>query len=460
MQTNDKQGQKHLILVLPIKSICFDSIFTYFFIPWLPSGALLILAALTPKDYRVTFLNQRIFLSSQDYAAGSLVGISCNTFNVSEGYKMADRFRKAGSTVIMGGVHVSHLPQEALEHCDSVVIGEAESVWHQVVRDYESGQLKRTYQGVALDDWFTPSYEYFLSFMASFKQIPMILSGRGCKYRCEFCVPFFGKPRSMKLDQVLGLVSKAMEGVSGKNRKICFHDDNIFADPVYAKKLFKALIPLKLKWSCSSSIDIALDDEALSLAQESGCSLMFIGFETILPESFPKTSVGEIKSSADYLPLIRKIQSRGILIRGGFILGLDNCTHRYCLLLLKFLLISGLDKASCELLVPFPGSRLFERLKQEGRLLTFDWRKYDVSRLLFKPKHMSTWDLMAWRIVFMFIVLMVSRSRIMQIFKGVGVVIFLFLSLLMVCSFVYIMLCLFGIILLKCCLWMWHSFFL
>ncbi|MFH0753560.1 MAG: radical SAM protein [Candidatus Omnitrophota bacterium] len=459
MQIKDKHAPKQLILVLPAKSSFIESFLMSFVSKWFPSGSLLILAALTPKDYRVIFLNQRIFLSSHDYVAGALVGISCNTLNVDEGYKMADRFRKAGSTVVMGGVHVSHLPQEALEHCDSVVIGEAESVWLQVIRDYESGTLKETYQGVALDDWSSPTYEYFLSHLASFKEKPMIMLGRGCKYRCEFCVPFFGKPRSMKLDQAIGLVSKAMEGVPLKKREIYFFDDNIFADPVYAKQLFKALIPLKLRWSSSSSIDIALDDEALSLAQESGCSFLFIGFETILPESFPKTSVGGIKSSADYLPLIRKIQTRGILIKGGFILGLDNCTHQYCFRLLKFLLISRIDMADCELLTPFPGSRLFERLKQEGRLLTFDWRKYNIVQVVFKPKHMSTWDLMAWRTVFMFVVLMVSRSRLMQILKGVGVVIFLFLSLLMVCSFVYSMLCLFGIILLKCFLWIRHIFY-
>jgi radical SAM superfamily enzyme YgiQ (UPF0313 family) len=155
-----------------------------------------------------------------------------------------------------------------------------------------------------------------------------------------------------------------------------------------------------LPWTGSSSIDIAFDDEALKLAQASRCVLLFIGFETIYPQKYKKTSIPGVDSPKDYIKAIRKIQSYGIKVKGGFILGFDDCTHKYCFELLKFLIKSNIDYADVTTLFPLPGSKLFERYKAEGRITTYNWAKYDPSLpSVFKPKSISKYSLYAWFVV-------------------------------------------------------------
>lgn len=395
--------KKELILVLPSTSNTVIRLILRFFFRTPGTFPLFVLPALTPKDYKVKIFNQKIFWLKRDFTAGKLVGISCATSNAYEAYKIAERFRKAGSTVVMGGIHASYLPDEALQHCDSVVIGEAESVWDEVIKDYENKALKRKYQGILLEDYFSLSYDYFLKIDPRILYRTGVLLSRGCKYRCEFCVPPQGKVRFIKLEQAITLITRIRNGVKlpfGIKPLIRFRDDNIFSDPVFAKNLFRALIPLRLNWAANSSIDIAFDEEALGLAKASGCKELFIGFETIYPEKLQKTSVCSMHTTKDYRKAIRKIKSHKIRITGAFILGFDYYTHKDYLRLIWFLVRSGLYLISLTILTPFPGSRLYEQLKREDRIRTFDWRKYDsLQHVVFRPKHMSALSLQIWFII-------------------------------------------------------------
>ncbi|MFH0876824.1 MAG: radical SAM protein, partial [Candidatus Omnitrophota bacterium] len=363
--------------------------------------ALLILAGLTPKDYRVRIFNQKYFWRKKDFPKGALVGITCLTHSSPVAYRLADRYKKAGCAVVMGGAHASALPEEALGHCDSVVVGEAESVWPQVMRDFEKGELKKIYQGQPLEDFLSPVFDYFMQLPPRTLYVSGINISRGCKYNCEFCSRPPGKLRFAKIEQAIKLINRMKEGAIGLPGQRPWigmtQENNIFSDPAYAKKLFKAMVPCKISWAGLSSVDIAFDDEALVLAKESGCRMLYLGFESIHPQSFAKTDLAQIHSLEDYLKAIKKVKSYGIAVMGSFIFGFDDYTRRDYLRLLWFFIRARLYCIPVAMLTPFPGTALFERLKKEDRILTTDWSKYDiVFHVVYRPKHMSRVELTLW----------------------------------------------------------------
>ena len=379
--------------------------FTLFFKKLIPFS-LLIIAGLTPADYKIEFLTQQTFIFKKKRFKNALVGITCLTPSAKRAYKLALKLRSFGACVVMGGPHVSVLPEEALQYADSVVIGEAESVWKIVIEDYENKSLKKIYKGEPLDDFFSPVYEYFLNLDPRILRRTLIPVSRGCKYHCDFCARIQSKPRYIKTEQLIPIIKR----IKKKSYipffdnlfplKITFSDDNIFSNPQFAKMLFKELIPLKINWISQSSIDISFDEEALKLAQQSGCKLLFIGLETLYPKELQKTSVHNISSLQDYIKAIRTIKSYRIKIIGSFILGFDYYNHADYLRLL-FFLMSTVIKArlyliALTILTPFPGSALFERLKRENRIITYDWGKYDLLfHVVFRPK-ITRFQLLMW----------------------------------------------------------------
>ncbi len=300
----------------------------------------------------------------------------------------------------MGGPHVSVLPEEALEHCHSVVIGEAESVWKDVIADFEQGSLKSKYIGELLDDFFSPVYEYFLKLPPKTLRRIGIYTHRGCKYNCEFCATPKKKLRFVKIEQIVGLLRRMKQGMffpSVFKPTIDLLGDNIYSDPDFAKRLFKAIIPLGISYTIIASIDIAFDEEALMLAKQSGCSCLFIGFETVFPQTLPKLSIPYIKSHNDYIKAVKNIKKYKLRIIGAFIIGFDNYSHKDYLRLLFLIMRMRLFLVSLTTLTPFPGSALFERLKKENRILNFDWDKYNVlARPVFKPRKMAVLTVKLW----------------------------------------------------------------
>jgi len=424
----ERQLNKTLILILPAMDQPVLRMLIYFILRTPPGTfSLFIIPALTPPEYRVTILNQKLFWSDRDFVGGALVGISCATGNVTSSYSLADQYRKAGSKVVMGGVHVSYLPQEALEHCDSVVIGEAESVWPQVVHDYENGELKKIYEGKALEDYFSPCFDYFMKLDPRVLYCTGLILSRGCKYRCEFCAPMFGKLRFIKMEQAIALIERVVRAAPrpfGIKPVLILRDDNIFSSPPFAKELFEKLIPLNIKWAGNSSLDIAFDDEALRLAQASGCCSLFIGFETINPLRFAKTSVGNVRTPNDYLKAIRKLKSRGIKVTGSFILGFDEDTPKDYLRMVWFWMRAGLEIVSLTMLTPFPGTPLFRKLEAQNRILTHDWRKYNsLANVVYQPKKTSPLSLQGWFVMMRVAGILTSRF----FYVTGGIILFLFL---------------------------------
>ncbi len=346
------------------------------------------LAAHTPSDVNIDIVDENVeeinFNDKPD-----LVGISFFTSFAPRAYQIAKAYRSQGVKVVLGGIHASMLKEEAILHADSVVVGEAERIWKEVIKDFRETKLKRFYQGrpylfdkqviprwdlVSLDD-----YNFF-----------SIQATRGCPYDCEFCsvTAFLGrrcrfKPIEHVVEEIQYL--KSLD----KKKAIVFVDDNIAASHQYAKELFRALIPLKISWWGQAAFTIANDDELLDLMHESGCSQIFIGFESLSQKSLDSMKKGKINKSVNYPAAVEKIHSRKTSVFASFILGSDFDDQEVFRETERFVNINNIAFALIGLQIPFPGTQLHKRLKFEGRLLHEDWAKYTGHVPCFKPLNMS-----------------------------------------------------------------------
>ena len=279
-----------------------------------------VLKALTPKTYKIHKFN-RVMWQDRYYKSNVLVCITCFTSNCYEAYKIAKEFKKRGSKVIMGGPHVTYLPQEALAFCDSVVIGQAEGVWKDVISDHEKGALKPQYRATATEEDYRQVHEELLN-SPPYIVKDFLETTRGCKFRCHFCtVPALsnGQTHLQPIAAIVELINK----VRPFYRNVMFIDNNIYSDPGYAKELFTALKPLKIKWQSQSTIDIAKNRETLRLARESGCVGFLFGYE-VSGESLEKNQGGKFAMAQKYFEYTKIIKKEGIKIKGHFIFGFDS----------------------------------------------------------------------------------------------------------------------------------------
>jgi len=355
----------------------------------LPPMALPVLAALTPPDVEVQLIDEAV----EDVDLGleaDMVGISSMTATACRGYALADHFRSRGIPVVMGGIHPSILPEEALEHCDSLVIGEAETLWARVLEDAGRGRMERIYQNsssFSLDGLPPPRWE-LLNAKRYF--IPRTVQvSRGCAIACSFCSvsSFFGRAhRSRSLPQVL-------EEIKTLPRKLLiFVDDNLVGDPGFAKELFAAMVPMKKRWIAQSSISIAEDPELLDLAARSGCIGLLIGFESLSPEVL--RSIGKrVNLRRRYDDAVRRIHERGIHIQASFIFGFDGDTPEGIRSTVQFVKENRLTGANYCHLTPFPGTKLYADLEREGRILHRDWSRYDRQNVVFQPRQFTPAEL-------------------------------------------------------------------
>lgn len=314
-----------------------------------------------------------------------LVGISCLTYNAPRAYEVADEFRKRGVTVILGGYHPSALPEEAKQHADAVVIGEAEYSLPELLMDLEKGDLKPFYHSkkfVNPDE--IPPANHQIRVDSAF--IESVQATRGCPNRCQFCA----------IKEVEGCILRSrpiknvIEEIKSINKKrLFFADASLTINPSYSKSLFREMRELNKKFDCCGNINIlAKDDEFLKLASEAGCELIQVGFESI-----SQRSIDEIKKKTnrveDYARAIRKIEDYNIMVMGLFIFGFDMDTPDIFTKTLDAIHRWNIDRAFFFTLTPYPGTPIFDKLDEEGRILTKDWSKYTQMQVVFQPKNMS-----------------------------------------------------------------------
>ncbi len=356
------------------------------------------IASLTPDEYEVRVFDENI--EDIDYTwDADLVGISVRTMFAGRAYEISDTYRKRGVTTVLGGIHPSMCPDEALEHCDSVVIGEAERVWPSLLRDARSGTLKPRYTAEEPADLQAgPPTER--SSLSRERYISDILqTTKGCPFNCEFCSVHVFDGRTIRhktVEQVLREV-RDIADVPAKFKKknaIFFADDNIIADKKFARELFTALKTYNVNWMCQASINISEEDELLQLMREAGCGAVFIGFESLSEENLADMQK-RINRKFDYETAIRTIQSYGILVHSSFIIGYDHDSDSSFDELIAFIRKTRLLMPLINILTPFPGTKLFKRLEEEGRILHKDWNRYDTKNVVFTPLGVSPAELSA-----------------------------------------------------------------
>jgi radical SAM superfamily enzyme YgiQ (UPF0313 family) len=352
-----------------------------------PPLSVLTLAASTPEEIEVSIIDENLERIDFDTEA-DLVGITVMTPQAMRAYQIADQFRSKGRKVVLGGFHVSHLPDEALHHADAVVIGEGDRIWKDLLKDFQESKLKKIYRDeelVSLSEMKIPRRGLVKEKGYLFTNT--IQTTRGCPFRCEFCSvsSFFGRSYRTK---PLPLVMDELAKLRQESVFLFLVDDNLVGSRSYAKKLFQEMGSFKFKWASHAPLNLANDEELLELASRSGCMALFVGFESLARENL---SVMGKKTNLGIPPIeaMKKFHDHGIGILASFILGYDHDTLDTFKKILSFCHQSKIDGGLFPVLTPYPGTLLRERLKSEGRLLTDQWDLYDMEHVTFVPKGMS-----------------------------------------------------------------------
>ncbi|MDE6203452.1 MAG: B12-binding domain-containing radical SAM protein [Lachnospiraceae bacterium] len=354
-----------------------------------PPLGLLTIVNLLRREHRVVLENENV----QDIIYDDrpdIVGISVTVDTLPRAVKIAERFRSKGSIAVAGGIHITTaaaaVPPGSF---DVLCIGAAEGTWPELIQDYEKGTLKSVYrcsEKFRGEDIVSPAYDYVDKGIYLYCNV--VHTSRGCPFRCDFCYNS-AKQR--------GYVNRRIEDVltdirAVRSRHIMFIDDNFAGNPAWTKEFLETIKPMKLKWNAAVSINAALDEGLLDLMKESGCQSLFIGFESINPDS-----VGNVhkvqNDTKKYEKAIRAIHERGIMVNASLVFGLDGDTKETFQSTLDWIIANKVETVTSHILTPYPGTALYNRMREEGRILTEDLSLYNTANVVFKPANMSAEEL-------------------------------------------------------------------
>ena len=354
-----------------------------------PPQNIFSVAAATPQGIDIELIDETVDMRINFKTDADLVAIFMSTPDAVKAYTVADKFRKRGKTVVMGGLHPSALPDEALMHCDAVLIGEQEGIWEELLADFQIKQLKKKYERQEpVDLALLNPYPNHLIDKRRYEGVWSVVVSRGCRFKCAYCTVhrFFNTISYRPVEHIVDEIKECSA------QWIELHADNLIADREYAIKLFEAIKPLGIQWIAECTITIAEDKELLKLAAESGLTHLLVGLETPSKEALKAVGKGflgpeKVKS------YIETIHQYGIHVDSSFIFGFDQHTTDIFQETLDFARKIDLDEAHAVIMIPFPGTRLFSELETENRLLTRDWSLYDGINAVFEPKDMTTREL-------------------------------------------------------------------
>ena len=358
------------------------------------------LASLIPEelDVHLTLIDEGIEELDPDLTA-DLVGMTVITGTATRCYELADSFRRRGIPVVLGGPHVTLVPDDAQPHADAIVIGYAEETWPQLLRDFVGGRMRPRYeQGSDLSLAGLPFPRRDLLPRRHYTTTNVFEATRGCIHGCEFCVVPFAWGRRPLQKPVADVVADIRQHGA---RKLIFVDLNLIADRDYAMELFEALIPLKVQWYGLSTVLLADDPPLLELVARSGCRGLLMGLESISRKSLRQVKKG-FNDPERYPELTRLLHEHGISLMGCFVFGFDHDTPEIFLETARLAVETRIDLPRFAILTPFPGTALYQRLDRDGRILTSNWELYDGQHVVFAPSRMSVDQLQkgneqAWR---------------------------------------------------------------
>lgn len=361
------------------------------------------LASLIPPDISVDLRCIDEGIGDVDLSLeADLVGITVITGAAPRAYALADVFRARGIKVVMGGPHVTLVPDDAAPHADSIVVGYAEENWPRLLRDFVAGRLQARYdQSPTLDLSNAPPPDRSVLPRRKYLTSHVFEATRGCVHDCEFCVvptAWGRKPLQHPVEKIVADLRRM------RTRRAVFIDLNLIADKVYARQLFRALIPLKLQWFGLATTLLCDDRALLDLAAESGCRGLLMGLESISTANLRGSRKG-FNRPEQYAWIVDQLHQRAIALQGCFVFGLDDDRSDVFDRTAAFAVEAKIDLPRFAIITPFPGTPLYRRLESEGRILTRDWERYDGQHVVFQPRHLSIEELeqgtqRAWRHVY------------------------------------------------------------
>jgi len=353
-----------------------------------------VLAGYTPAGHEVQLCDDRF--EPVPYSGGwDLVAINTEIFTARRAYEIADRFRAQGVPVVLGGCHASLAPTEAAAHADAVALGDSDAAWAQIVSDVELGRLQPRYAaGAAGPRWQCAPPRWDLFAGKSYLPVALTQFGRGCQNACEYCTTgnLYRGARSHREPAELVAELRARD-----RRMVFFVDDNLVADRDAAKRLFRALIPLRLRWTAQASLDFTADPELLDLLLESGCAGLVVGFESLDPRNLRAMNKGGNLAHGSYDEVVERIRAAGLMIWAAFLLGYDHETAASIRETVDWALSKKFAFSAFNVLTPYPGTAFYARMKAEGRLL-YDGRwwlhdDYRFGHVGFRPRNLEPEEL-------------------------------------------------------------------
>jgi len=385
---------------------------------WFPKLSLPVIAAYTPENWEVEIQDEAVRDIDFDCPA-DLVGISIMTCYAPRAYEIAAEFRKRGVQIVMGGVHPTYCADEALQHCDAIVTGEAEDSWPRLIADFENGKMQRHYKMEGfptLEHYRQPRVELLAD--SAYMTRQCTFTTRGCHFDCEFCSvsPFNGKStRRRPIPEVIAEIKHVRDFVCGElvgrmgkgsmlnalamaakikfgiedGGIVAFVDDLHNSNRAYCRELWAALKPLGIKWGCQSTLFLGDDEEMVKLAAESGCVSVFVGMESIFEESLGETHkpFNRVKKFEEE---IRTFHNHGIMVNPGIVFGFDNDDESVFERTVEFLVRNRCELAYFNVLTPLPGTPLHARYEAAGRIFDRNWAHYDGKHVTFYPTRMTT----------------------------------------------------------------------
>ncbi len=356
---------------------------------YLPRMGLGVLMARTPRDVDVVYTDEivRPFDLDHDVKDVDLVGISVDSKTARRSYEIAAAYRKRGRKVILGGIHPSACPQEGLEHADSVVVGEADVIWPQVLKDFQAGQLRKLYRPELPDLAEMPAPRRDLFRSKKYIPFTVVQTMRGCPYPCEFCSVSTANGKTFRFRPVDNVIRE----LETLNKLIMFADDNVMIHRGYSTELFRRMAPLKKHWIGQCSLATVRRIDNVALMAKSGCRGLFIGFESIDDATVRHTEKPQNRPG-EYREVVRMLHDHGISVWGSFVFGFDTDTPNVFDRTVEEAIRMKLTMASFGILTPYPGTPLYERLGREGRLTDERWwlrENHDAGSPYFHPKGMS-----------------------------------------------------------------------
>jgi radical SAM superfamily enzyme YgiQ (UPF0313 family) len=361
------------------------------------------LAALVPPELRPEFRLIDEGIEEVDPALeADLIGVTVITGTAVRAYELSAHFRARGIPVVLGGPHVTLVPEDAQPYADAIVVGYAEEAWPELLRDFAAGRLRPRYDqrpGLSLSN--QPFARRDLLPRHRFITNDVFEATRGCVHSCEFCVvpSAWGlKPYQKPVEDVVADIRQQ------RARKLIFVDLNLIADPSYAARLFEALVPLRVQWYGLATTLLGDDAPLLALAARSGCRGLLMGLESMSSRNLREARKG-FNSPDTYRELVDTLHRHGIALQGCFVFGLDHDTPSVFEETARFAVDARIDLPRFAVVTPFPGTALYKRLDQEGRILTRNWELYDGQHVVFQPTHMTVEQLQlgvetAWRMAY------------------------------------------------------------